>query len=87
MIALAIFFIYKFKKSDSEKETELKIEKFLESYKTLIPTRYSFSEIKKTTSRFKKRLGQGGYGSVYQGKLPKGIPVAVKVLENSKGIV
>ncbi|KAH7833889.1 hypothetical protein Vadar_010787 [Vaccinium darrowii] len=85
LIALAIFFTYKFKKSDSEKETELKIEKFLESYKTLIPTRYSFSEIKKITNRFKKRLGQGGYGSVYQGKLPKGIPVAVKVLENSKG--
>lgn len=85
MLALSMFIIYRFRKSDNEKETELKIEKFLQSYKTLIPTRYTFSEIKGITSRFKKRLGQGGFGSVYQGKLANGIPVAVKVLENSKG--
>lgn len=27
----------------------------------------------------------GGYGSVYKGELPNGIPVAVKMLERSKG--
>ncbi|XP_058194429.1 rust resistance kinase Lr10-like isoform X1 [Rhododendron vialii] len=85
LLALSMFIIYRFRKSDNEKETKLKIEKFLQSYKTLIPTRYTFSEIKGITSRFKKRLGQGGFGSVYQGKLANGIPVAVKVLENSKG--
>lgn len=78
---IVVLAIYRRRKSESE----LKIEKFLANYKTLNPTRYTFTDIKKITSRFKKRLGQGGFGSVYQGKLPNGIPVAVKMLEKSKG--
>ncbi|KAL7240328.1 hypothetical protein ACSBR2_006057 [Camellia fascicularis] len=80
-LVIVVLAIYRRRKSESE----LKIEKFLANYKTLNPTRYTFTDIKKITSRFKKRLGQGGFGSVYQGKLPNGIPVAVKMLEKSKG--
>jgi hypothetical protein len=32
--------------------------------------------------RFKDKIGQGGFGSVYKGELPNRVPVAVKVLEN-----
>lgn len=37
------------------------------------------------TNSFKDKLGQGGYGDVYKGKLPDNRIVAVKVLSESKG--
>ncbi|KAJ4713431.1 putative Receptor-like protein kinase [Melia azedarach] len=37
------------------------------------------------TNSFKDKLGQGGYGSVFKGKLPDGRLVAVKLLNTSKG--
>ncbi|GKV23574.1 hypothetical protein SLEP1_g33284 [Rubroshorea leprosula] len=37
------------------------------------------------TNSYKEKLGQGGYGDVYKGKLPDGRFVAVKVLNPSKG--
>ncbi|KAL5828137.1 hypothetical protein ACOSQ4_019934 [Xanthoceras sorbifolium] len=66
---LVILIVYKLIKSDKEKEVQLKVEKFLEDYKTLNPTRYTYSDLKKITGKFKHKLGQRGYGSVYKGKL------------------
>lgn len=45
---------------------------------------YSYSEIRKMTRGFKDKLGEGGYGSVYKGKLASGRIVAVKLLGKSK---
>ncbi|XP_073286337.1 LEAF RUST 10 DISEASE-RESISTANCEUS RECEPTOR-LIKE PROTEIN KINASE-like 2.4 [Primulina huaijiensis] len=56
------------------------IEGFLQSHNNLMPIRYSYSEIKKMTRGFREKLGQGGYGSVYKGKLRSGNIVAVKLL-------
>ncbi|XP_073019469.1 uncharacterized protein [Primulina eburnea] len=58
------------------------IEGFLQSHNHLMPIRYSYSNIKKMTRGFREKLGQGGYGSVYKGKLRSGYIVAVKVLNN-----
>ncbi|KAL5830561.1 hypothetical protein ACOSQ3_020029 [Xanthoceras sorbifolium] len=63
----------------------LNIEAFLRNYGSLTPKRYSYSNIKKMTKSFKLKLGQGGYGGVYKGKLLDGRNVAVKVLNDSKG--
>ncbi|XP_057992519.1 LEAF RUST 10 DISEASE-RESISTANCE LOCUS RECEPTOR-LIKE PROTEIN KINASE-like 2.1 isoform X2 [Hevea brasiliensis] len=60
-------------------------EDFLKNHGPLAIKRYNFSEVKKMTSLFKDKLGQGGYGSVYKGKLFDGRLVAVKLLNASKG--
>ncbi|KAL5830500.1 hypothetical protein ACOSQ3_019968 [Xanthoceras sorbifolium] len=72
-ITLVILIVYKSIKSDKEKEVQLKVEK------------YTYSDLKKITGKFKHKLSQGGYGSVYKGKISNGIPIAVKILEHSKG--
>ncbi|KAF3433883.1 hypothetical protein FNV43_RR24986 [Rhamnella rubrinervis] len=49
-----------------------------------MPIRYSYSNIRKMTKGFKDKLGEGGYGSVYKGKLRSGRLVAIKMLEKTK---
>ena len=49
------------------------------------PTRYSYADIKRITNDFKDKLGEGGYGNVFKGKISNEIFVAVKLLHNSTG--
>jgi len=60
------------------------IENYLEE-NSLMPIRYSYKEIKKMATGFNEKLGEGGYGSVFKGKLRSGPCVAIKVLRKSKG--
>ncbi|KAK6138677.1 hypothetical protein DH2020_027567 [Rehmannia glutinosa] len=60
------------------------IEGFLRSNNNLMPIRYSYSDIKNMTKGFREKLGEGGYGSVYKGKLRSGHHVAVKVLSKPR---
>ncbi|KAL1075212.1 hypothetical protein V6Z11_D11G345100 [Gossypium hirsutum] len=61
------------------------IEEFLERQKDLMPIRYSYREIEKMSNGFKDKLGEGGYGSVFKGKLRSGYFVAIKLLGKAKG--
>ncbi|XP_039173664.1 rust resistance kinase Lr10 [Eucalyptus grandis] len=60
------------------------IEEFLQSHNNFLPIRYSYSNIKKITTNFKHKLGEGGYGYVYKGTLRSGKEVAIKILKQSK---
>ncbi|KAK2399304.1 PR5 receptor kinase [Trifolium repens] len=60
------------------------IEDFLQG-NSLIPIRYSYKDIKNMTRGFKDKLGEGGYGKVYKGKLRSGPLVAIKMLGKAKG--
>nr|XP_011468369.1 PREDICTED: probable receptor-like protein kinase At5g39020 [Fragaria vesca subsp. vesca] len=84
IIVLLVFWSYKLYWKKFPKDDKA-VEEFLDAYKNLMPSRYSYSEIKKVTSDFKNKLGQGGFGSVYEGKLSNGHLVAVKMLNDSKG--
>ncbi|XP_050374241.1 rust resistance kinase Lr10-like isoform X4 [Argentina anserina] len=61
------------------------LEAFLSNFGPLQVKRYSYLDVKKMTNSFEEKLGQGGYGGVYKGKLKSGPVVAVKVLNGSKG--
>ncbi|RVW87489.1 Rust resistance kinase Lr10 [Vitis vinifera] len=78
---VVIFLIYKWRRNLSMYHA---IEEFIQAQNNLTPIRYSYSNIKKMTKGFKEKLGEGGYGSVYKGKLRSGHFVAVKMMANSK---
>ncbi|XVE69249.1 hypothetical protein DITRI_Ditri09bG0137300 [Diplodiscus trichospermus] len=91
LIILAFCFKRKFSSDDcslfcwkSKTEENKKIEAFLNGNEFLAPRRYRYSDIKNITNSFRVKLGKGGYGDVYKGKLLDERQVAVKLLNNSK---
>ncbi|WKA07521.1 hypothetical protein VitviT2T_025338 [Vitis vinifera] len=86
LLVLVIAMFYRLYSSDKlERENGIKVKRFLEDYEALKPSRYSYADIKRITNQFKDKLGQGGYGTVYKGKLSHEVFVAVKILNNSQG--
>ncbi|KAK4485333.1 hypothetical protein RD792_007970 [Penstemon davidsonii] len=83
LVAPVITRIYIVKKS--KRDNKRRILQFLEDYKAFRPSRYTYAEVKKITDNFKHKLGQGGFGTVFKGKLSNDILVAVKVLNIIKG--
>ncbi|XP_034920445.1 LEAF RUST 10 DISEASE-RESISTANCEUS RECEPTOR-LIKE PROTEIN KINASE-like 2.1 [Populus alba] len=80
---LLTFLIYKWRRRHLSMYED--IEKFLQSHDNdLMPIRYTYLEIKKITNGFKDKLGEGGFGLVYKGKLRSGRFAAVKLLGKSK---
>ncbi|MBA0782531.1 hypothetical protein Gotri_000403 [Gossypium trilobum] len=71
---ICTFIFLRFKKGFQEVE-----EDYLDNMLGM-PTRFSFEELKNVTKNFSNKLGEGGFGSIFQGTLPSGSEVAVKHL-------
>ncbi|KAB1211958.1 hypothetical protein CJ030_MR5G023734 [Morella rubra] len=72
------------RRKDAKKD-QLNADDIMRNFGSAAPKRYTYSDVKRLTNSFKNKIGQGGYGAVYKGKLPDGRIVAVKVLSESKG--
>ncbi|XP_030531756.2 G-type lectin S-receptor-like serine/threonine-protein kinase SD2-5 [Rhodamnia argentea] len=51
-----------------------------------LPTRFTYDELRVVTEDFSKKLGEGGFGSVFEGTLIDGTKVAVKLLDGARQI-
>ncbi|XLS73335.1 hypothetical protein HN51_030200, partial [Arachis hypogaea] len=72
-VATAVFKIYQHFRMKGEDRA--RIDKFLEDYRALKPTRFSYADIKRITNGFKDKLGEGGHGAVFKGMLSSEIGV------------
>ncbi|CAI9117632.1 OLC1v1019048C1 [Oldenlandia corymbosa var. corymbosa] len=82
ILLLMAFLVYKWHRRHSSMYDN--IEEFLQANNGFMPIRYSYKEIKSMTENFKQKLGEGGFGLVYKGRLRSGSLVAVKMLNKSK---
>ncbi|MBA0751403.1 hypothetical protein Gogos_000330, partial [Gossypium gossypioides] len=80
---ICAFIILGFRKGFQEVEEEKGFQEVEEDYLDNMlgmPTRFSFEELKNVTKNFSNKLGEGGFGSIFQRTLPSGSEVAVKYL-------
>ena len=62
--------------------TAQKLSSFFSEVATETAHRFSLSEIEDATGKFERKIGSGGFGIVYYGRLKDGKEIAVKVLTN-----
>ncbi|CAI9089117.1 OLC1v1023626C1 [Oldenlandia corymbosa var. corymbosa] len=74
-IGLTVFIVQKKRRRNRDIE-----EDYLDNVPGM-PTRFPFEDLKTATDDFSKKLGQGGFGSVFEGVLKDGTRVAVKCLD------
>ncbi|QCE00227.1 brassinosteroid insensitive 1-associated receptor kinase 1 [Vigna unguiculata] len=83
LLAKALFHVHDHYKMKGEDQA--RIEKFLEDYKAMKPTRFTYADIKRITNGFSESLGEGAHGAVFKGMLSRDILVAVKILNDAVG--
>ncbi|KAK7385010.1 hypothetical protein VNO78_30717 [Psophocarpus tetragonolobus] len=83
LLVKGLFLVYEHYKMKGEDHA--RIEKFLEDYRAMKPTRFTYADIKRITNGFSESLGEGAHGAVFKGMLSKEILVAVKILNDTVG--
>ncbi|PRQ56303.1 putative glycerophosphodiester phosphodiesterase, protein kinase RLK-Pelle-LRK10L-2 family [Rosa chinensis] len=83
LIMTGTIICYVYSSVKREEENQLRIKRFLDDYKALKPSRYSYADIKRITKQFKEKRGQGAYGTVFKGRVSSELLVTVKILNNS----
>ncbi|KAM0826149.1 hypothetical protein ACQ4PT_069075 [Festuca glaucescens] len=87
MLCLLLFaFWLGYKKYGHKKKSKetARIESFLQKNGTIHPKRYTYAQVKRMTTSFAEKLGQGGFGAVYRGSFSDGRQIAVKMLKDYK---
>ncbi|CAO2825311.1 unnamed protein product [Amaranthus hypochondriacus] len=82
-ICMLIVLILMYKRMNSLLKKTKDIETLLKQHGSPGPKRYTYTNLKRITNSFKIKLGEGGFGIVYKGKLQCGDQVAVKILKRS----
>ncbi|KAM3302023.1 hypothetical protein P3S67_016525 [Capsicum chacoense] len=75
IIGITVFIFWKKKKNANEDE-----EDYLDHMPGM-PTKFSYDDLKAATENFTKKLGEGGFGSVFEGCLEDGTKIAVKCFD------
>ncbi|PHT43647.1 hypothetical protein CQW23_17672 [Capsicum baccatum] len=75
IIGIIVFIFWKKKRKANEDE-----EDYLDHVPGM-PTRFSYDDLNAATENFTKKLGEGGFGSVFEGCLEDGTKIAVKYLD------
>ncbi|KAI9073271.1 hypothetical protein K1719_044757 [Acacia pycnantha] len=65
LLLVVCFYICRYFKKKGD--DQVRLENFLANYKAVKPTRFSYADIKRITSRFKDKLGEGAHGTVFKG--------------------
>lgn len=80
MLFAAYYFYRRNKKAPDSPRESSEEDNFLEGLSGM-PIRFTYKDLQTATKDFSVKLGQGGFGSVYDGTLPDGSRIAVKKLE------
>lgn len=81
MIGIFFYWYCKLRRLNFTSEGDADDDVFLDAIPGL-PTRFSYRDLQLATNNFSKKLGTGGFGSVYEGVLADRTKVAVKQLES-----
>ncbi|QCE06161.1 brassinosteroid insensitive 1-associated receptor kinase 1 [Vigna unguiculata] len=85
LLLLVKTLLYAYDYYEKRGEDQARIEKFLEDYKAMKPTRFTYADIKRITNGFSESLVEGAHGAVFKGMLSREILVAVKILKGTVG--